>query len=137
MPVHLKRGQPIFLIWYAGLDRETTFKKDGATRKGIDPEVVTAIAGELQSFASLAKKIEDGDNALSERVHAIEKSQVKFHVMVGVVLVIVTGLALNWLKDWVQSPPPQQQVTSESANIDAVGGRVNVNINRSGGQGTE
>jgi dCTP deaminase len=27
--IHLKRGQAIFLIWYASLDRETTFKKDG------------------------------------------------------------------------------------------------------------
>ena len=28
VPVHLKRGQPIFLIWYASLDFETAFKND-------------------------------------------------------------------------------------------------------------
>ena len=37
VPIHLKRGQPIFLIWYASLDCETVFKKDGAVQKGIDP----------------------------------------------------------------------------------------------------
>src|SRR5216684_2572289 len=31
VPIHLKRGQPIFLIWFASLDRETAVKKDGAS----------------------------------------------------------------------------------------------------------
>ena len=56
VPVHLKRGQPTFLIWYASLDRETAFKKDGTVHKGIDSAVVTAIAGELQSFAGLSTR---------------------------------------------------------------------------------
>ena len=115
VPVHLKRGQPIFLIWYASLDRETTFKKEGATHKGIDSEVITAIAGELQSFASLSKKIEDADNALSKRVQAIEKAQIKFHVIGGIVLGVVIILAGIWLKDWIPAPSPTpSQVTSES-----------------------
>src|SRR5580704_2945342 len=51
VPIHLKRGQPIFLIWYASLDRATAVRKDGAVHLGIDPELITSIAGELQSFA--------------------------------------------------------------------------------------
>ncbi len=113
VPVQLKRGQPIFLIWYASLDRETGFKKDGTLHKGIDPVVVTAIAGELQSFSSLSKKIEDADKALSERVQAIEKAQTKFHVIGGIVLALVIVLVGNWLKDWIPLPSPPQ-VTSES-----------------------
>ena len=114
LPVHLRRGRPIFLIWYASLDRETTFKKDGATRKGIDPEVVTAIAGELQSFARLSKKIQDVYDDLDERVHKIKNSQTRIHVIAGIVLAFVIGLAVNWLKDWTLPPLPQPQVTSES-----------------------
>ncbi len=115
VPVHLKRGQPIFLIWYASLDRETTFKKDGTTHKGIDSEMVTAIAGELQSFASLSKKIEDTDKALNKRVQVIEKAQIKFHVIGGIVLGVVIILAGIWLKDWIPAPSPTpSQVTSES-----------------------
>ena len=113
VPVHLKRGQPTFLIWYASLDRKTAFKKDGATHKGIDSTVVTAIAGELQSFASLSKKMEDADKALSERVHAIEKAQTKFHVIGGIVLALAIVLAGSWLKDWIwpPSPTPMQETT--------------------------
>jgi dCTP deaminase len=110
VPVHLKRGQAIFLIWYASLDCETTFKKDGTVRKGIDPEVVTAIAGELQSFAGLSKKIKDVDKALGDRVHSIEKEQTYYRVMGAVALALVIALTVNWVKDSLSSrlvPAPQ------------------------------
>ena len=114
-PVHLKRGQPIFLIWYSGLDRETAFKKDGTIHKGIDSTVVTAIAGELQSFASLSKKIEDVEDGLNKRVQKIENAQTKFHVIGGIVLALAIILAGNWLKDGIpSSSPTTPQVTSES-----------------------
>ena len=117
VPVHLKRGQPIFLIWYASLDCETTFKKDATIHKGIDPEVVTAIAGELQSFASLSKKINDVDNALGDRVHDIEKEQTTFRVIGLIALGIVIALTGNWFKDAVSAPsalPPQPTSVSQA-----------------------
>ena len=88
VPVHLKRGQPTFLIWYASLDRETAFKKDGTIHKGIDSELVTAVAGELQSFAGLSKKIGDVNNALSVRVHAIETEQTRCRVIAAAALTL-------------------------------------------------
>ena len=97
VPVHLKRGQPTFLIWYANLDRKTHFKKDGSVHKGIDPGVVTAIAGELQSFASLSQKISDVEIGLSDRVHAVEKEQVKLLVIGGIISTIAIGLAVGLL----------------------------------------
>ena len=44
VPIHLKRGQAIFLIWYANLDCETAFKKDDKIHKGLDLELITAVA---------------------------------------------------------------------------------------------
>ena len=115
VPVHLKRGQPTFLIWYASLDRETALKKDGTIHKGIDSAVVTGIAGELQSFAGLSKKIEDADRALSKRVEAVEKEQTYCRVIGTIVLAFVIALTVNWLKDGVPSrSPPPPQVTSAS-----------------------
>jgi dCTP deaminase len=105
VPVHLKRGQPIFLIWFANLDCETTFKKDGVLRKGIDPELINAVSGELQSFASLSKKIKDVDKALGDRVHAVEKEQTYCRVVGAIVLTLVLGLTVNWLKDSFTSRP--------------------------------
>ena len=110
VPVHLKRGQPTFLIWYASLDRETAFKKDGTIHKGIDTDLVTAVAGELQSFAGLSEKIDDVDRALGDRVHAIEKEQTRYRVIAVVALALVIGLTVNCLNDSILSgsvSPPQ------------------------------
>ena len=113
VPIHLKRGQPIFLIWYTNLDCETVFKKDGTINKGIDPELVTAVAGELQSFASLSKKIKDVDKALVDRVHAIEKEQTYYRVIGAIALTVVITLTLTWLKDsFLTRSPPAPQATS-------------------------
>jgi dCTP deaminase len=108
-PIHLKRGQPIFLIWYASLDRESAFKKDGPVHMGIDIGLITGIAGELQSFAGLSKRIKDIDKALSDRVHAIEKEQTYYRWIGAIALALIIGLTMNWLKDtlpWRPSPPP-------------------------------
>jgi dCTP deaminase len=76
VPIHLKRGQPIFLIWYANLDRNSDSKKHEPIHKGIETEMITAVSGELQSFAGLSKKIKDVDTALGDRVHSVEREDV-------------------------------------------------------------
>jgi dCTP deaminase len=111
----ISSGRPIFLIWYASLDRETTIKKDGSVHGGIDPELITGIAGELQSFASLSKKIRDVEKALGERIHAVEKEQTYYRVVGAIALALVIALTVNWLKDGFPSrpaSPPQPTTTS-------------------------
>ncbi|MYB13459.1 MAG: deoxycytidine triphosphate deaminase [Rhodospirillaceae bacterium] len=103
MTIHLKCGQPIFLIWYASLDRETDFKKNGAINKGIDPGLVNRIPGELQSFAGLSKKITQVDKALSERVHAIEKEQAYYRFFSAIALALFIVLMTIWFTDFISS----------------------------------
>ena len=117
-PIHLKRGQPIFLIWYASLDRESSFKKDGYVHMGIDAELITGIAGDLQSLAGLSKKMKDQDKALSDRVHAIEKEQTYYRVIAAIALAVVIALAVSWLRDAFpsrSSPPPHAATTPRQA----------------------
>ena len=94
-PIHLKRGQPIFLIWYANLDCTSTFKKDGPVQKGLNTELITSIAGEIQSFDGLSKRIINVNKSLSKRIRAVEKEQVYYRVLGAVVLAVV----INWLRD--------------------------------------
>jgi dCTP deaminase len=113
VPIHLKRGQAIFLIWYASLDCKTTFTKDGVVHKGIDPELVTAVAGELQSFASLSKKMKDIDQALGDRIHAVEKEQTYCRVIGAIALTFAIAFTVNWVKDNFSSHlAPASQMTS-------------------------
>jgi dCTP deaminase len=118
VPIHLRRGQPIFLIWYANLDRESAFKKDDPVHTGIDTELITGIAGELQSFAGLSKKIKNVDKAFSDRIHAVEKEQTYYRVIGAIALALMIALIVNWLKaDFPSgsSAPPHATAAPQSA----------------------
>jgi dCTP deaminase len=113
VPIHIRRGQPIFLIWYARLDRETAFKKDGKIQKGIDIEAVTSVAGELQSFAGLSKRLKDQDKSLGDRIHAVEPEQTYYRSIGALVLAIAVALSVNWLKDTVDAKPKHDLPTTD------------------------
>jgi len=85
----------------------------------IDTELITAIAGELQSFAGLSKKMKDVDKALGDRIRAVEKEQTYYRVIGAVALALVIALTVNWLKDGFpsrQSAPPQAAATPQPAS---------------------
>ena len=116
VPVHLKRGQPVFLIWYASLDSKTKFKKDGTTRRGIDPKLIPAVAGKLQSFSSLSNNIESVEKRLDNRIDAVEKEHVYYRGVGVVVLIFLSMLLVNTIKDGISSisqQPPQAESASQ------------------------
>lgn len=92
-PVHLSRGEPCFLIWYADLDRPSALE----TRHGYDTipsELTGPIAGGLQSFAGLLSKINENDKKLTDRVGAVEREQavLKWAAALAVGALITLGL---------------------------------------------
>jgi dCTP deaminase len=101
--IHLKQGQAIFLIWYASLDRETVFKKDGRPQKGLNAELITGIAGELQSIAGVSKKLRDTEKSLGDRIHAIEKQQTYYRNIAVIVLPLILLMAGTVIKDWLSA----------------------------------
>ena len=114
-PVHLKRGQEIFLIWYTNLDRSSTFKKVGRLRRGLDPELITGIAGEVQSFAGLSAKIDDVEKKLDKRVHSVEKQHIYYRVIAILVLALTVFLAKEWIEGIVETGSAKiEQVRLES-----------------------
>jgi dCTP deaminase len=124
VPIHLKRGQPIFLIWFATLDRETTKKKDGPIHRGIDTELITAVAGELQSFAGLSKKMKDVDKALGDRIHSIEREQTYYRVIGAVALALIVALTASWFKDALSPRPAPVAVQAPTQSSNALVGRT-------------
>ena len=103
--VHLKRGEPIFLIWYASLDQESTFRKDDSIKRGIDTALITGIAGGLQSLAGLSKKIENVEKKLTGRVHAVEKCQTSLNASMDtlkkIAIGVAVGVALSLIASWL------------------------------------
>lgn len=74
-PVHLERGEPCFLIWFASLDRETAKAKTEAGFDNIPTRLINPIAGEIQSFAGLLAKIKQNDENATKRLTAVEREQ--------------------------------------------------------------
>lgn len=57
-PIHLKQGQPIFLIWYADIDRQTN-KTYGSGYSCLDTRLINSISGEILSSQSLSARLHE------------------------------------------------------------------------------
>jgi dCTP deaminase len=85
-PVHLRRGQDFFLIWYADLDNEASARDADRKKPGyenIDPSLV--ISGQISSF-----------DTISERLRAVEDQQ-KYYQAVAAILISVALLMIGVL----------------------------------------
>jgi dCTP deaminase len=92
-PVHLSRGEPCFLIWYADLDQP----KDVEKKRGFDSipsELTGPIAGGLQSFAGLLSTINENDKKIGDRVSAVEREQavLKWAMALAIGALVTLGL---------------------------------------------
>jgi dCTP deaminase len=97
--VHLRRGDPCFLIWFADLNSAAeTFIRKAPAQTGIPTERINGISGELHSFQGLAKKIKDVEKSLTDRIHTVEREGALLKVMAGVVLTVAAGFLLKLLK---------------------------------------
>lgn len=107
-PVHLARGDDCFLIWFADLDRASRHAKRGSGYDGIPSELINPIAGEVQSFAGLSKRIKDTEEALEKRLSAVERYNTAVLLIGGALLSVLVGIGLNkgvpWLLAAVNPP---------------------------------
>ncbi len=91
-PLHLMQGQPLFLIWYADIDRETRFKKGPSSGfHGIDPKLINGISGEILSLQSLSDKQRALEGDLNQK---LQKQQTQVSILTALVTVLI-GLAVG------------------------------------------
>jgi dCTP deaminase len=96
--VHLRRGQDLFLIWFANLAQPTRNIRKQPVQMHISPELISGIAGELQSLANLNSKIKENKTELENRIHSVEKEQVAIRVLAGIFITIGLAAFGYWLK---------------------------------------
>jgi dCTP deaminase len=99
LTVHLRQGQPTFLIWYAGLDRTSSKIRKAPEQLSIPAEIITGVSGELQSFESLSSKIKDVEKSMMDRVHSVEREQTYYRVIGAVALGVVLVVLASWFRD--------------------------------------
>lgn len=137
-PIHLRRGQEIFVLWFADLDQPSSYVKDEPVRLGLDIDMIQGIPGELQSFASLGEKIKEVDKRLTseiittstslhgqfrdlqldlrgrmDKAESKQRVQTWINTVAGAVFVLVAGV---WLRS-VFDPAAQDAVSPTPATI--------------------
>ena len=88
VPVHLRQGDQIFLIWYADLSDPVTRPRPPEPH-GIRSEWVSGIGGKLHSLASLANAVTTAEQRLDKRLDAVTRELAIFR---AVALIAATGL---------------------------------------------
>lgn len=77
-PIHLQRGMPLFLIWYAWLSDASEKRKTAPAGGGMPPLLLNRLSGSTETLHTL-------DERLSARLTNLEKSQ-------GVIKTALAGL---------------------------------------------
>lgn len=121
-PVHLERGLPLFLLWVADLDRESQKHKTTPGPPGIPVDMINNITGATDSIYDLdkrmrdeIKKLSDKDTDLSDRMHAIDKTQNRILIgfgLAGAILLAVLTVAIRGYVEPIlkRSPPTSNSV---------------------------
>lgn len=112
-PVHLQRGLPLFLIWYADLDEPSEKRKPTPGATTISPTLISSLTGGNDSLFALDQRLKDGvkkleaeDRKLDGRIHELRNAQTRNTVMISVLAPILLGLVALAFKDSIVSILP-------------------------------
>jgi dCTP deaminase len=93
-PVHLSRGEPCFLIWFADLSGAPEKCPVKPGYDNIPSELTGPIAQGVESYAGLNSKIDETNRNLSEKIATLEREQavLKWATALAVGALITVGL---------------------------------------------
>lgn len=96
-PLHLQRGQPLFLIWYASLDGITAMKKEEAGFVGIKPDMLTGISGEIQSLQRLSEDYRALEKRFDAKLGEIQSKTNNLSTLVNVFAGLAVAVIVGFL----------------------------------------
>ena len=92
--VHLRQGQPIFLIWYANIsDPVSEPREPGPWR--IESDWISGIGGKLHSLASLASSVTEVEQKLQRRLDAVGRELAIFRVVAAIAVTTLIGILVK------------------------------------------
>ena len=96
VPVHLRQGDDIFLIWFADLTDPVPSPKKGSTQ--IQSQLINGISGELHSLASLSASVTDVEQRLDRRLNTVTRELAILRVVAAIAvtaLIAIGGVLLK------------------------------------------
>lgn len=129
-PIHLRQGDPTFLIWFADLDQDAAEFAKHATMPvtHMDVTVLNHVAGELNSLEGLAEKLRTTDRELRDKINDIKSANAIMYVAAGIVVSIALGLAGRYLSDRIFPPAPTPPSPVAAASAPTAPAEVRVQV---------
>ena len=93
--VHLSRGDDCFLIWYACLDRGSSYVRDAPPIDGITAGLIAPIANEVQSLSGLSCRI---DKVEADQRVTYNTAIIAIGVFAGLLSALVGVLLGSWIR---------------------------------------
>jgi dCTP deaminase len=104
-PVHLHRGLPLFLIWYADLDYPSEKQKTVPGSTQIPAVTINNLTGGVNSIHMIDRKLteevkirREDDEKLNNRIHDVEKAQRVIYAGLTFVGTIAAGVVAYFLR---------------------------------------
>ena len=120
-PIHLRQGDPTFLIWFANLDADAGkhAKQQKTPVMQMDVTVLNHVAGELSSLEGLAEKLRTTDRELRDKINEIQRANAVVYVAAGLMVALVIAIGGRFLYDlFVPEPPPTAVAAPPAARAD-------------------
>lgn len=113
--IHLRRGDPCFLIWFTDLDRASNDTRKVPGLVAIDTEFVSNLAQEFKTLAGLSDHIEEVKADLDRRVYAVESEQRVVRAILTVAVALVLGfVGSHWVGSSGSSIGGQQPASTST-----------------------
>ena len=114
--IHLRQGDPTFLIWFADLDHDAgNFAKRGASVTQMDVNVLNQVTGELHSLEGLAAKLSKTDRELRDKINDVQRANAIVYAAAGAVLALAVAVGGRYLYDeFFASKPPAPAAASQA-----------------------
>lgn len=121
--VNLSEGEPIFLLWYACLDRETGKTKSPGDSKSISNELVNGMNREVMSLQGLADEI-------SSIKTGMKVQSILFGVGVTFFLSILAAIIIFFVQEGIEITfiSPLSPVATETVGSDSTTTTVNTSV---------
>lgn len=98
IPIKLQRGMPLFLMWYADLDKETNQLKNNKPVTEIDLKIIDPIHGPIFSPQEISKSVTEFKEDIRKEIHTIDKKVSNLRLIAGIVLALIIGAASYKIK---------------------------------------
>jgi dCTP deaminase len=113
--LHLSKGEPLFLIWFASLDVETADLYAGKHKgqKRIPDAIITNIAVKHPSPSALQKDIEEAKQTFQKEINEVRKDVAHWRSVTWLLLALAAAATAgnfltNFLKPAAPTPGPTQ-----------------------------